>query len=248
MDDVQHGKPHPEGYLLSAQKLNVAPQQCLVIEDSLEGIKAAKAAGMKVIGLATTYPVETLKPLVDFAAQHYTEALQFVDTLLNQPSDNAYHFAFETLGDAKPLPLAHFQGKVLLIVNTASKCGFTRQYQSLETLYKTYQDQGLVVIGVPCDDFGHQEPGNAQEIIAFCQKHYGVTFPMTQKVHVKGPNAHPFYVWAKKTLGFGSGPKWNFHKYIVNRHGQLTDYFNTLTKPSSKRLIRVLEKALGESA
>jgi glutathione peroxidase len=161
-------------------------------------------------------------------------------------SDNAYKYSFTTLIAHKPLPLLEYKGKVLLIVNTASKCGFTPQYARLEELYKTYKDQGLVILGVPSNDFGGQEPGSEQEVANFCQLNYGVSFPMTAKEIVAGKNAHPFYLWAKEKLGFSTAPKWNFHKYLINRKGELIDYFFTTTSPDSKRVIKAIEKALAE--
>ena len=161
--------------------------------------------------------------------------------------DNVYDFSFTSIKESRPLPLSQFSGQVLLIVNTASQCGFTPQYQELQKLYEQYQEQGLVVLGVPCNDFGKQEPGESNDIARFCEINYGVTFPITKKEIVKGEHAHPFYVWAKKTLGFGTAPKWNFHKYLINRQGQLVDYFNSPTKPGSKRLIAAVEKLLSHS-
>ncbi len=159
---------------------------------------------------------------------------------------DAYQFSFKALKNGQELPLSNFEGKVILIVNTASKCGFTNQYEGLEKLYNTYKDRGLVVIGVPCNDFAHQEPGSSEDIGEFCKINYGVSFIMTQKEHVKGKEAHPFYVWAKKTLGFGSAPKWNFHKYLINKQGHLVDYFNTPTKPDSSKMISAIEMLLAE--
>lgn len=164
----------------------------------------------------------------------------------NSLHDNAYDYSFHTLRGHESLPLSSFQGKVLMVVNTASKCGFTPQYALLEELYNKYKDRGLVILGVPSNDFGGQEPGSEQEISNFCQVNYGVSFPMTAKEVVSGKNAHPFFLWAKKTLGFGSSPKWNFHKYLINRQGKLIDYFYTTTSPDSGRIIRVIEKALDE--
>ena len=157
---------------------------------------------------------------------------------------SAYDFTFQALTSGQAMPLFAFKGKVILIVNTASKCGFTWQYSGLESLYKTYQDRGLVVIGVPCDDFGHQEPAEHDVIAEFCQVNYGVTFPMMQKEHVRGKEAHPFYQWAYETLGFGTGPKWNFHKYLIDRNGNLVDHFNTPTKPDSSKITQAIEKLL----
>ena len=116
----------------------------------------------------------------------------------NTTNDNAYDFSFHTLVSHQPLPLASFRGKVLIIVNTASKCGFTPQYASLEKLYEKYKDKGLVILGVPSNDFAGQEPGTDQEIVEFCKLNYGVSFPMTSKEIVSGKNAHPFYLWARK--------------------------------------------------
>ena len=159
-------------------------------------------------------------------------------------SDNAYDYSFHTLRGQESLPLAAFRGKVLLIVNTASKCGFTKQYASLEKLYKQYKDRGLVILGVPSNDFGGQEPGTDQEIAHFCQVNYGVSFPMTSKEIVSGKKAHPFYLWAKQKLGFGTAPKWNFHKYLIDRNGKLIDYFYSTTSPDAPRFIKTLEKTL----
>jgi glutathione peroxidase len=162
--------------------------------------------------------------------------------------NSAYDFSFHTLVGHKPLPLSSFQGKVVLVVNTASKCGFTPQYAALEKLYEQYKDRGLVILGVPSNDFGGQEPGTDQEIADFCQINYGVTFPMTAKEIVSGKNAHPFYLWAKQQLGFGTAPKWNFHKYLINRKGELVNYFYSTTSPDSKRFVKALDAALDEKA
>ncbi len=158
----------------------------------------------------------------------------------------AYDFSFNYLNKNEKLSLSDFNGKVILIVNTASKCGFTSQYADLENIYKEYKEKGLLIIGVPSNDFGRQEQGSSEEISTFCQLNYGVTFPMTQKEKVSGKDAHPFYLWAKSKLGFGTAPKWNFHKYLVDRHGKLIDHFYSLTSPQSGRLKKAIEKALDE--
>jgi len=111
-------------------------------------------------------------------------------------------------------------------------------------LYEKYKDKGLVIIGVPSNDFGKQEPGSNDEIASFCKLNYGVSFPMAAKEDVVGDNAHPFYKWAYKTLGFGTAPKWNFHKYLIDRQGKLADYFNSTTAPDAPRLIKAIEKLL----
>lgn len=159
---------------------------------------------------------------------------------------NAYDFSFESIEDDKPMPLSLYKGKVILVVNTASHCGFTPQYEGLEALYQQYKDKGLVVLGVPSNDFGGQEPADNKEIATFCSKTYQVTFPMTTKVHVSGKDAHPFYLWAKKELGPLSGPKWNFHKYLVNRKGEIVDYFHSTVTPSSAKLVDEIKDLLKE--
>jgi glutathione peroxidase len=157
---------------------------------------------------------------------------------------SAYDYSFKTLDGERPMPLTDYKGKVLLIVNTASQCGFTPQYEGLEKLYETYKDQGFVILGVPSNDFGGQEPGTNQEIAHFCKKNYGVTFPMASKEVVSGENAHPFYAWAMTTLGFGTGPKWNIHKYLIGRDGKLVDYFVSTTKPDSEKITKAIEALL----
>lgn len=163
-----------------------------------------------------------------------------------QLASDAYGFSFTTLVGQNPVPLSAYKGKVLLIVNTASKCGFTGQYEGLEKLYKNYQEKGLVIIGVPSNDFGGQEPASNAEIASFCKINYGVSFPMMAKEVVSGENAHPFYKWAKDVLGFGTAPKWNFHKYLVGKDGKLVDYFHSNTSPDSKKLIAAIEKELNK--
>lgn len=130
---------------------------------------------------------------------------------------------------------AQFKDKVLLIVNTASKCGFTPQFEGLEKLHQTYKDQGLVVIGFPCNQFGSQDPGSNEEIGAFCQKNYGVSFLMMEKIDVNGENEHPLYTWLKKQEGgfLTDGIKWNFTKFLINRQGEVVDRYAPTTKPKA---------------
>ena len=126
----------------------------------------------------------------------------------------AYDFSFSDL-DGSMLNLSEFKNKVIVVVNVASQCGFTNQYDDMQKIWEKYQIKGLVVIGVPSNDFGNQEPGNSKEIKNFCEAKFGITFPMTEKVNVKGENAHPFYKWAKKNHGKSAIPKWNFHKLLL---------------------------------
>jgi glutathione peroxidase len=158
-------------------------------------------------------------------------------------ADSVYEFSFSAIS-GEQFPLKQFQGKVLLIVNTASKCGFTNQYEGLQKLYEKYEEQGLVIIGVPSNDFGGQEPGSNSEIQNFCQINFGVSFPIVSKEIVSGDKAHPFYKWAYQKLGFGSAPKWNFHKYLIDRNGQLVTYFNSPTAPESSKIVNAIEKLL----
>ncbi|WP_134765778.1 glutathione peroxidase [Nocardioides sp. 1609] len=155
-------------------------------------------------------------------------------------------FSATTL-DGQPVDLSAYAGQVVLVVNTASECGFTGQYEGLQQLHERYADQGLVVIGFPCDQFGGQEPGDEAQIGAFCQKNYGVTFPMMSKVEVNGDGAHPLYQWLKSEKGglLGGKIKWNFTKYLVGRDGQVIDRYAPTTKP--EKMAGDIEKALAGS-
>lgn len=160
---------------------------------------------------------------------------------LKDPSASIYDVKINTL-DGKPLDLNSFKGKKILFVNVASECGFTKQYSELQELYETYKEN-LVVIGVPCNQFGGQEPGDASQIQTFCEKNFGVTFQLTEKVDVKGDNQHPLYQWLTSEELNGttnSSVKWNFQKYIVNEKGQFVDYFYSMTKPMSSKITKLL--------
>lgn len=165
------------------------------------------------------------------------------------PTISAYDYNFLS-NDGKPLPLSNFRGKVLLIVNTASQCGFTPQYATLESLYETYKSQGLIVLGVPSDDFGGQEPGTDQDIKSFTETKFHISFPLTTKTDVVGDNRHPFYTWAanqNKGGLFGTVPHWNFHKYLVGRHGELLESFGSTTTPDSTTMVEAVQNALKET-
>ena len=155
----------------------------------------------------------------------------------------AYDFNFNDL-DGSPLKLSDYKNKVIIIINVASKCGFTNQYKDMQKIWELYQEKGLIIIGVPSNDFGAQEPGNSKEIKNFCEAKFGISFPMAEKITVKGNNAHPFYLWAKKNHGSSAIPKWNFHKIIINKNGKVAETFSSITNPSSKRFIRTIEKLL----
>ncbi len=155
----------------------------------------------------------------------------------------AYDYSFEGI-DGSPMPLLPYKGKVMLVVNTASECGFTKQYAGLEALWQEYKDRGLVVIGVPSNDFGGQEPGSNAEIKTFCESRYRITFPMAGKTVVKGDNAHPFYRYAAMALQGKGTPQWNFHKYLIGRDGVIVDYYSSVTTPDSAKLKKAIEAAL----
>jgi glutathione peroxidase len=147
--------------------------------------------------------------------------------------------------DGKDASLKPYQGKVMLVVNVASKCGFTPQYTALEALYQKYKDQGLVVLGFPCNQFAHQEPGTDAEIKQFCSSKYAVTFPMFDKIEVNGANRHPLYMLlAGKESPFPGNIGWNFTKFLVGRDGKILKRFNSPVKPDSPAVIQAIESAL----
>ena len=158
-------------------------------------------------------------------------------------TQSAHDFSFTSI-DGENLPLANFKGKAVLIVNTASMCGFTAQYGGLQDLWDSYRDRGLVVLGVPSDDFGGQELDSAAEVKSFCRINFDIDFPMTDIVRVKGPSAHPYYKWVAEVHGGLAVPRWNFHKHLVDVNGHLVDWFVSTTGPSSSKLRRAIEKIL----
>ena len=158
-------------------------------------------------------------------------------------ANSAHVFEFTSI-DGAPLPLKQFEGKAVLVVNTASRCGFTHQYADLQVLWERYRDRGLGVLGVPSNDFGGQEPGSEAEIKEFCEVNFDIDFPMTSKVHVTGDAAHPFYRWAGDQLGAMAKPRWNFHKYLIAPDGRLVDWFSTVTSPDADKLSRAIEAQL----
>ena len=146
--------------------------------------------------------------------------------------------------DGTKINLDIYKDKVILLVNVASNCGFTKQYADLQELWELYKDKGLIVLGVPSNQFGNQEPGSNEEIKSFCKVNFNISFPMTSKYDVKGNNAHEIYRWAKETYGKSAIPKWNFHKILINKNGYVQDTFASFTKPMSNKVIKVLEKIL----
>jgi glutathione peroxidase len=158
---------------------------------------------------------------------------------------NAYDITFSTL-DGAELPLSSFKGRAILVVNVASSCGFTPQYGPMQAMSEEFGgaefgDQGPVVIGVPCNDFGAQEPGTNEAIGTFCETRFGVTFPITNKIAILDAQArHPFYQWVQATLGEDALPKWNFHKYVIDAHGELVASFGSRTGPDAPEVREAL--------
>ena len=166
----------------------------------------------------------------------------FSSAKAQEPSQSIYDIKINSI-DNTPINLSDYKGKKILFVNVASECGFTPQYEDLEKLYKTYKDD-LMIIGIPCNQFGGQEPGSAEEIKSFCQVNYGVTFLITEKVDVKGDNQHPLYKWlTEKELNGNksSSVKWNFQKYLVDEEGKFIDYWYSITKPMSGKITNYLK-------
>ena len=159
-----------------------------------------------------------------------------------QNTNSIHHLSYTSI-DGSPIDLKSHEGKYLLFVNVASECGFTSQYEDLEKLYEKFQDQ-LVVIGLPCNQFGGQEPGSNTEIKDFCETNFNITFPLTDKVDVKGDNAHEIYKWAKKNYGTSTVPKWNFHKILINKEGKIEATFNSFVTPMSEKIINKIESVL----
>ena len=154
-----------------------------------------------------------------------------------------FDFKINSINDEE-IDLSIYKNKTILLVNVASKCGFTKQYEDLQNLYENYKEKGLVVLGVPSNQFGSQEPGSNDEIKNFCETNFGINFLMTSKYDVKGENAHPIYLWAKESYGSSAVPKWNFHKILINKEGKIEDTYGSITNPMSNKLVKRIEKIL----
>lgn len=171
------------------------------------------------------------------------------ETMMETPAEKGFYgFVLNDI-DGNPVKMEQFQGKVLLVVNVASKCGFTRQYEGLQNLYAKYKDQGLVILGFPANDFGGQEPGTNEEIKAFCSTRYQVSFPMFSKISVKGDDQHPLFAYL--TSGGGNAElagaiSWNFNKFLVDRKGNLIARFGSTDAPEGKKILAAVEEALAE--
>tara|TARA_B100000780_G_scaffold271517_1_gene232546 strand:+ start:1211 stop:1756 length:546 start_codon:yes stop_codon:yes gene_type:complete len=154
----------------------------------------------------------------------------------------ATEFSFNGV-QGNAINLSDYKDNVIVVVNVASRCGFTYQYEGLQALWSEYKDKGLVIVGVPSNNF-RQEPGTNKEIKDFCETTFGINFPITEKLSVVGKDAHPFFLWAKKNHGSSAVPKWNFHKIIIGKDGKVLETFSSITKPSSKKFISAIEKEI----
>ena len=154
-----------------------------------------------------------------------------------------YDFELELI-TGETISLDKYEGKAILLVNVASKCGFTKQYTDLQNLWQKYREKNLIVLGVPSNQFGSQEPGSNDEIKDFCEINFNINFPMSSKYDVKGENAHNIYKWAKDTYGKSAVPKWNFHKILINKEGKIQATYSSLTNPTSKKITNEIEKIL----
>ena len=197
----------------------------------------------KTISLQTPYRnLYTMKQLLLIALILTQSTSQMTTSKEHPQKPSIYTISIHSL-TGQPIDLASFKGKKILFVNVASECGFTPQYAGLQELHESFGDK-LVVIGVPCNQFGGKEPGTAIEIEKFCQVNYGVEFLITEKIEVKGDNQHPLYQWlTQKELNghSNSSVKWNFQKYLIDEQGQLVDYFYSITKPMSKKITSKLQ-------
>ena len=146
--------------------------------------------------------------------------------------------------DGDEIKFSNFKEKSILLVNVASNCGFTKQYEDLQKLYELYKSSGLIVLGVPSNQFGNQEPGSEKEIKNFCEANFNITFPMTSKYDVRGNKAHPVYLWAKESYGNSAVPKWNFHKILIDKNGKIQNTFASFTNPMSNKIKKEIEKIL----
>ena len=167
----------------------------------------------------------------------------FFNKTMSDNTKTFFDFKISSI-NGEELELSSFKGKTILLVNVASKCGFTNQYDDLQNLYDNFKDKGLIVIGIPTNQFGGQEPGSEKEIKNFCETNFNITFPMTSKYEVKGANAHPIYIWAKDTFGKSTVPKWNFHKILINKDGKIEDTFASFTGPLSNKVVKKIEQIL----
>jgi glutathione peroxidase len=174
---------------------------------------------------------------------------EFSQAILNEKRITGFYELSYPSMDGEEVPLSRYRGQVVMIVNTASRCGYTDQYEGLEKIHRKYRDRGLVIIGFPCNQFLGQEPGDNAEIVAFCQANYGVTFPLSQKIEVHGPEKLPLYAWLTNAdAAFPGKIGWNFTKFLVDRSGAVVGRFSPGTEPEDEEIVQAIEKALSAPA
>ena len=164
-------------------------------------------------------------------------------SMINKANANAYNYSFTSI-DGKIINLSEFYGKPILIINTASLCGFTNQYNDIELLYNNYKKDDLIVIGIPSNDFGSQELSSNIEVKEFCTTNFNISFLLTEITKIKGQNGHPFFKWIKQEAGFLAFPKWNFYKYLINNKGELVSWYASTTKPNSDKIQKEVKKLM----
>lgn len=183
--------------------------------------------------------------IISLISSCFTGKSRKADQSAESGSASVYDIRIKSLDGKSVINFADFKGKYVVVVNTASECGYTPQYKDLQEFHAKYSDSNVVVIGCPCNQFGAQEPGTAEEIGAFCQKNYGVSFPLTEKIDVKGSNQHPLYQWLTQKSKNGAGDfevKWNFNKFIIGKDGKLLHYFGSSVKPGDSEFLSAFSK------
>jgi glutathione peroxidase len=161
---------------------------------------------------------------------------------------NVYDVKFLSANEKDYINLSDYKGKVIVVVNTASLCGFVNQFSELQDLYNEYEHKGLVIIAIPSNDFGNQEPKSNKDVVTFCQTNFFITFPIASKIHVKGKDSDVFFQMTRSKFGSQSGPHWNFFKYIIDKDGNLVEWYSSLTNPSSKKFRKTIENLLSKDA
>ena len=184
-----------------------------------------------------------MKKIINFLIIILIVTFNFNIKIYSMENKKLYDIEIESI-TGETISLNKYKGKTILLVNVASNCGFTKQYDDLQKLWEKYREKDLIVIGMPSNQFGGQEPGSNTEIKDFCETNFNINFPMTSKQDVKGENAHEIYKWAKKNYGKSAIPKWNFYKILINKEGKIHDTFNSFTNPMSKKIISEIEKIL----
>lgn len=194
-----------------------------------------------------SFAVDILRPIIKLRCMKllaFLIAIVLMQGVLGAANSSVHHFKLNTI-EGKPASLGDYKGKVVLLVNVASQCGLTPQYKALQEVHAKYKDKGFTVIGVPCNDFGSQEPGSSEEIVEFCTEKYNVTFPLMEKIHVKGGEQHPLYArLTGKDAEFPGEIKWNFGKFLIGKDGKVLKRFEPQTKPDADEVVKAIETAL----